>query len=572
MKLLRDLKVLRKDLQDWTDNLAWGPDGMLYITTVPDLTVCQPLYNESITNNSKDLFHVKEYPLILKNKFEFLLAQENTILNSIPDSFVKCCKVSPVTNLVAVLTNNGNACVYKDARLLFELDEAHRELKERSYHSLAWSPCGTLINVGNECGEVITFRIVIEAGDYSCERSSSTSLVEDSTSWITKLKWSGQQCLAALSDNSVFLIKGDATHVQIIEPSRFCVFDFCGIRENIIVTRMGSIFRYDMEREKLAKLDWSGHEALHIVPLPSRNAALLLSSKTSCLLDLDQGMQLLEDKLVAPHLETRFKKWNSYFNELNNYETGLSIHGLSTSKDGASLALLYSIDRLSLRYRIVSEQAYRVCFLPLSNMWQIKPQTTGLAWFQTYQIYGKQLPPNSCTDVHSLHLDTGVNFRIYLQMLMSNESMNAIQFSSFVNEEKDNLLYKKAVYDYAAAHKDEITNDLDRASVQAIAQMLALESLVTPAQFSMKSEFIEETFAPGNDLDMDAVRSKDGHVWRRCAATFLPLLTPQVKTCPVSKYQIIDVKRDSLNNFGWLTRTILEFFNNQSIYSGTNML
>lgn len=150
--------------------------------------------------------------------------------------------------------------------------------------------------------------------------------------------------------------------------------------------------------------------------------------------------------------------------------------------------------------------------------------------------------------------------------------MNNLRFSNFLEQEKDNNLYKRAVYDYAVAHKDEVVNPLDKACVQSIADLLALESPVVPEIYTMKGEFIEETFSSPASPNTDVVQSEEGHIWKRCRATFLPLLTSKVKVCPVSNYRIIDIKHDARNDYGWLTRTILQFSNNQSIYSGTRML
>ncbi|SCU81150.1 LANO_0B02146g1_1 [Lachancea nothofagi CBS 11611] len=571
MKLLRDLKVSRKDLQDWTDNLVWAPDGTLYITTVPDITVCQPVYNKSMMSNSKDLFHTKDYPLSLENKFEFDLAQENAMLNTVPESFVKQCQISPVSNQLAVLTNNGNVCIYQDAKLIYQLDEPQRAIWERTYHSVAWSPCGTLIAVGNECGEVIIFSINHNSRDAEYQHHSSIELKRNSTSWVLKLRWFGNKLIASLSDNSVYLVESDSTFFQIKEPSRFSISDICGIGSSVLVTSVGSIYRYDLSGGKATTVDWKGCDILHIVDIPDQNVAIVISNKTSCLVNLDQNMHLSEDTILAPHLENKFKRWNSYFNELNNYETSLLIHGISTSQDGASLAILYSIDRLSIRYRIVSEQVYRICFLPLCGTWEIKRESTGLAWYQNYQIYNKQLPPLFDAQVPNISLDTGSDFKTYLRMLMSNDEMNRLRFSNFVSDKKDNHLYKKAVYDYAIAHTDEIVNELDKACFQSIASFLK-QSPVALGRYVMKGNFIEESFITSEKEEVNFVRSEEGHMWKRCAATFLPLLTPDVKVCPVSGYRIIDIKKDHFNDFGWLTRTLLEFFNNQSIYSGTTMI
>ncbi|SCU78687.1 LADA_0A06920g1_1 [Lachancea dasiensis] len=571
MKALRDLTVLRKDLQGWTDNLAWGPDGTLYITTVPDLTRCQPVYNKTVTNNSIDLFHVKEHKLSLPNKLEFENAQENIMLNSLPESFITQCQASPVNNLLAVVTNNGGVCIYENDFLISQLDEPGKMLNERTYHSVSWSHDGTMIATGNECGQVVLFSCNTTKG--TCfEFKSSINLDDESKSWVTKLKWVDGNLLAALSNNAVFLINCDFTHTRIKEPSRFAIFDLCAIQSNILITTIGSVYRYELADKKADVIPWNGYEELYIVPVPKQNKAIIISNTKSCTLELNQGIRLSEDQILAPHLETKFRRWNSYFNELNNYETNLLIHGISISCDGASVALLYSIDRLSIRYRIVSEQVYRICILPLADDWEIRPESSGLAWYQNYQIYGKKLPSNYTEQAPSPELNVTVEFPTFLGELMSSDSMNILRFSNYFGEKPDNHLYKKAIYEYAMAHRDKITNVLDKACVLSISHILALVSPFEIDCYVMKSEFIEETFTAAVGEEKETVRSMEGHVWKRCAATFLPLLTPEVKICPVTGFRMIDLQKDHYNEYGWLTTSLLQLSNRQSIYSGTKMI
>ncbi|CUS49612.1 LAQU0S24e00298g1_1 [Lachancea quebecensis] len=571
MKLIKDLPVVRKELADWTENLTWAHDGTLYLTTVPDITVCAPVYNEVI-NSSKDLFHIKEYPLPLVNKFEYELAQKNVMINSVPESFIKICQASPVSGLLAVLTNNANACVYNGQRLVAQLDQPERTLEERAYHSLAWNVEGNMIAIGNEACEVILFSVHEDFEDAKFTHHHTIKLNSAATDWVTKIEWYEEGIIISLSNNSVHLVRKDDGPKQIKCPSRFKTSDLKGIENNVIITSVGCVHRYDTKSGDMTSLSLGGCDNFYVVPLPDHKTALLISNKTSCLLSLGQELRLQNDVTISPHIETKFKKWNNYFNELNNYETNFLIHGLATSPDGACLALVYSIDRLSIRYRIVSEQQYRISFFPLGKCWEIKQGSTGLAWYQNYQIYNKQLPHNFETYEGRLNLDTTLCFTSYLQELMNNKRMNNLRFSNFVEQEKDNNLYKRAVYDYAVAHKGEVANALDKACVQSIADLLALESPITPEIYIMKGEFIDETFSFHASSNADTVQSEEGHNWKRCRATFLPLITSKVKVCPVSNYRIIDIKQDALNDYGWLTQTILQFFNNQSIYSGTRML
>ena len=69
----------------------------------------------------------------------------------------------------------------------------------------------------------------------------------------------------------------------------------------------------------------------------------------------------------------------------------------------------------------------------------------------------------------------------------------------------------------------------------------------------------------------ETVTSTTNNTWRRCGVTLLPILTTQVKICPVSKKRVLDIKRDDVNNYGWFTRGLLETFNDRSIYSGTTL-
>ena len=76
------------------------------------------------------------------------------------------------------------------------------------------------------------------------------------------------------------------------------------------------------------------------------------------------------------------------------------------------------------------------------------------------------------------------------------------------------------------------------------------------------------TFKTDKNNNPDALVSESGHAWNRCALTFLPIVSTNVKVDPVTQKRIIDISKDELNEYGYFTRTILETLNKVSIYSG----
>lgn len=576
MKLLKDLIISRRELQDWDSNLTWGRDGSLFLTTYPELTVCEPVFRRDAGKSSKDLFHVKEYPLPLENKLEFEQAEQNIMLNSQPESFVKRCKLSCVDERLAVLTNNGNVCIFHDQNLLAQLDEPQKPLKQRTYHSFAWSPDGKFVILGNEDSELVIFAINRAREGISFTYNSSIRLDHSSTEWVIEIEWKRNIIAVSLSDNSAYVLNYENFQVQpephkIKKPSRFKITDVQVVNENVLLVTTGSLHRFNTKTDSASSVRLESCDEFYIIPIESKNCAILLSNKTSCKINLNGEVSLQPDDVVSPHIESKFKKWNTVFNEFNKYETNFFIHGLSTSPDGSSLALLYNIDRISIKYRIVSEFQYRICFIPLNDAWSIPPETTGLAWYQNYHIYGKSLPKTSESET-STKLDTSMDFASYLLSFLNDNHMNNLRFLNFVEEKQSDELYKYAIFTYAVAKKKEITNPLDKACIQSLANILSKESPVESDVVLFKSDFIAENFDFKKNSDSNVIDSEEGHTWKRCAITFLPLITTKVKVCPVSNQRIIDIRRDSLNDYGWLTGTILEVLNNNSIYSGTKMV
>lgn len=132
--------------------------------------------------------------------------------------------------------------------------------------------------------------------------------------------------------------------------------------------------------------------------------------------------------------------------------------------------------------------------------------------------------------------------------------------------------FQEALYEYAMNKKSELTNDFDLACILSIAKILNREAPTAEGKLRMKSSLLEETFnLESFTADREVVTSTANNTWRRCSVTLLPIITTQVRVCPVSKQRVLDIKRDDFNDYGWFTRGLLETFNEKSIYSGTTL-
>lgn len=576
MKCLKDLSVSRKELQDWQRNLVWGRDGTLYITSYPDMCIGQPIYEKEVDGNSKHLFHVKDCALEYENKFEYESASTNSLLNSQPISYGRLIRPSPVNNLLAVLTSNLNVIIFRGQEMVVNLDEEARNVSERSYHSLAWAPDGSYIAVGNETAEIIVFAIKSDDdGNMTCTVKANICLKESKEGWVTDIHWKKSVIAACLDDNSIFVSNiGQNFFVQQIETSsRFKITDLCLFGDYVLVTNSCQFKKIDLRLGGISSISLGIGDEFYIIPLSEdTDTVILISNKTSCKIDFKEKLSLTSDDTISPILERKFKKWSALSNEFNKYETTMLLYGLSLSPDGYSVALMYSMERVSLKYRIASEYQFFVTFVPLSDSWEISQNASGLAWYQTYQIYGCTLPSMKRENNGEINYNVGMPLRKYVASFMNDGKMNSLRFFNFIEDVASIQLFRRAIFDYAVENSTKITNLLDKAFVHSLAVLLELESPVDAEVVEMKSEFISETFAfEKKNGHPNSIVSEQGHHWRRCAVTLLPILTTKVKICSISNQRIIDIKRDNLNDYGWLTRTLLEMLNEESIYSGTIM-
>ena len=582
MKLLKDLIISRREFQDWTNNLSWSRDGSLFLTTCPDLTLIEPIYKKDIDNNTKNMFYVKEYALQYANKFEFENAKENLLLNAQPVSQPRQCKPSPSAigdGLIAVLTNNGNVEVFRAQNLVANLDEPLKELSHRIYHSMEWDPTGKYLFVGNEESEIIIYEVLEDDNQKVSVVHKNTVKVTSIKNWVTHIYCQGSYVVVGLGDNSVYLLSSPDESInfkEVVSPSRFKLNDVKLFENILLITKTGHLQKIDIQLNSQTILDMNPCEQFSIIPLVNQpDTVILLSNTTNYQLKIDTELKLMNEDTITPYLESKLKRWNSVQNDSTKIEHSLRIYGHSLSPDDNSLAILYNIENVSLKYKIISENYYHITFIPISETWKISKNATGLAWYQTYNIYEKSLPVshNSAEDNFGLQTPSvNLPFREYIMNILSDENMNSLQFLNFVQDEPSIRIFREAIFKYACAKKSDISNAIDKACIQSLASVLSLSSPLEAEPIAVKGEFIEEKFNFTDSSDEFIISSMEGHSWKRCAVTLLPLLTTNVKICPVSNLRVIDLRKDQLNDYGWFTETLLEILNIHSVYSGTNML
>ncbi|KAH3902958.1 uncharacterized protein SCODWIG_01913 [Saccharomycodes ludwigii] len=617
MKLLKDLVLFRRELENWYDVLTWLPNGSLLINTQNELTLCQAIFKKNVEKSLKNLYFVKNLKLgnIESNKFEFEYDTfENTLLNSVPQSYVKRVKTNFINGYLGVLTNNCNVLIYNNEfEFIGNLDHDSKALQERIYHSLSWSPESVekenLLVVGNECGQLIFFN---ENGKYV----KTVSLLQEKNKndckniWVTDIMWDYMKYICCiLSDNSVILYNFEAGFSTIVKPAnRFHVSEIKIVKNNfLLINCTNELIFYSIETGSLLKHTNhdNNYEPCNVIIAENDQPYLLSDVRVFKLNLADEGnaIEISTAPMLSEALLKKYNKWNTIYNPNKQYNTNFSIHGCCKSPDGSMLAVLYNIDRNSLKYKTTSEYHYRISLIPLNgSTWEVKSDLkgAGFLWYQAYNCYNGKLPRNVDTfpgsaEQHKetqdeekvvLH-DTSCSFRTYLRkhVLKNNLELKKLQFLSFIEDSKLRIVkkYCQLVYHYAIEHLAEITNPLDKACVTAMAQNIGSETPFPSLQDTlMRGKFISETF----DFNMQnkdnitgeiesenifKIVSIEGHEWMRCSITFLPLLSPALKYCPVTKLRMLDIKRDNENDYGWLTKTLLEECNSISIYADVNL-
>lgn len=573
MTVLHDLKITRKALESWTDNISWGKDGSIYISTQPQLTTCEPLFCKSVQKHLKNLFHVKELHLLgPDNKFENVFLDQNQILNSQPEPAIVRVVPSPRPGLVAGITKHANILLCQDNQVLCQVDDTTAAYPNRAYHSLAWNDKSDLLFTGNERNTIDIFSVSMDIVVTHMKSLPLDFSDQSENNWVTLLRYQNEKLICSNSQNEVYLIDlASSTIKKISEATKFSISDIQFVGNRVLITSLGSIHCYDINADKHTIETFDILNEFFIIRLPDKESAILLSDKTSVKVVLtDSNISLSADEVISPLLEKRFIKWNNTFNEYHKYETKLYVRGISPSPDGFTVAILYDIERLSLKYSIPSEQVFRLLIVPLSDKWEVSDKASGLAWYQTYNVYNAPAS-NMANLISEKVFDTSQSFEDYLSSILKSKEMLQWRFSSFIEDLPSAKKIHTLIFSYVSNHLNEITNPLDQAYAIWLSVLLGESPPFELAAVEFKGQFISEYFDFNKNANENIIVSESKHEWKRCCVTGLPLISTNVKICPVSKCRVIDLEKDNLNDYGWLSTIVLKIFGNISIFTGTKM-
>ena len=599
MKLLKDLIVARKDLKDWYNTISWSRNGTLYLNTTPDIIKGVPIYSRDVGRNSRGLFHLKQTELDVKNKLEFEYSARDVTFNSQPLPALRLVKPAKVDDrdLIAGLTTNGNVIVYLDQELVANLDQPDRDVDSRIYVSLEWSSTDNSLAVGSKLGELIIFSGIIDGGVPTARVIKIDEQACDA--WVTHIRWQDNLIIAVLSNNAVYAVSlsGDNVEIRCIkQPDRFKIFDVAIMGQNryVVITSTGIFYRIDCGSWSVSTLEIGYIDEFYIIPMRDEASVILLSNKTTCRIDVEAAdLVVTQDTIIGPHLERKFKRWNSIWNELHKYETTLMIYGVALSPDGYSVAIIYDVERVSFRYVITCERQYNIIFVPLADSWCISNKASGFAWYQTYNIYkvaGREMTDLSTEDAEdniTSDFDTSLIFNVYLERALNTEHLNRLRFKNYIQSDGEKRKefqgiteFYDIVFKYALGNKETINNPLDIMCVTSLAKALKNDTAVPEGWklpgspiVQLKTDLIEQSFDLNETfINEYEILSKEGIRWRRCCVTLLPILTTHVRVCPVTGQRMIDIVKDTFNEYGWFTRTLLEVFRGKSVYSGTRMI
>ncbi|CDO96570.1 unnamed protein product [Kluyveromyces dobzhanskii CBS 2104] len=486
---------------------------------------------------------------------------------------IELCIPSPRSGLVACITNHANVLLYENNKALCQVDNTKAPFLNRAYHSIAWDDKGQQLFTGNEMNTIDVFMVTSEM--LVTHNKSFILDLEDQREekWVTTLRYQNDMMTCSNNENEVYLVDLKSSAVKRISgASKFAISDIQFVGNRVLFTKLGSVHCYDISADSLTVRTLDVLNEFFIIALPNKDSAILLSDRTSVKVELKRSEILfLSDEVISPVLEKKFTKWNNRFNEYHKYETKLYVRGLAPSPDGFSIAILYDIERISLKYSIPSEQVFRLLIVPLADEWEVSHKASGLAWYQTYNIYDHQRPKNIVNSSTENNFDTSQSFDDYLSSMLQSKEIMQWRLSNFIEDQPSATRIHTLIYSYVSTHLEEITNPLDKAYVIWLSLILGKVPPFELGVVQFKGQFISEQFDFNKHADASAIISESNHEWKRCCVTGLPLISTGAKVCPVSSCRVIDIEKDNLNDYGWLSTTVLKTFGNISIFTGTNM-
>lgn len=525
--------------------------------------------------------------------------------------FTKILKNKTNQSIVCCLTNNYNILVYSymdgnNNSMTFlqnltykrkEVDADNIDIDELSfdlYYDMEFDYTNEFLAVSNRNGDLLIFKYSPQLQRFEYLTSVDNICTEKDDDYVVQLRCVKSDFLNELKfvaksyRNEVYLVTintEDSTQSSFIniciKHKDFMISDFIKLD--------GSCFYYISAN----KLYNQSNEELYTFENYDTKKILYLAKKTQLIIySLNEYVlfDVASNKAIKSPI-TRFliKKFSA--SKLDNPKLSLNIHGIDIANDESFIAIAYSFSvTFGITYNRKSCRELCVTFFKIDDNWTMINQQhvdSLKLWYFQYKFFGDKHAINysDLLDQEKVSSTQNVNdalfqkpFDEFIQRCVLDDAFFGIHKYAFLTNEDsvyESALYSKIMhllYEYAGHHIDEFENDLDIFSINLIAKKLGKPCLFSKTrinEITMKGEFIDETFDLENCYNNNHLVSKEGHEWKSCFLTQLPILSTHTKCCKMVNSYIIDIKKDEhLNEYGWFTSTLLSKLASKCVVTG----
>lgn len=498
-------------------------------------------------------------------------------------------------------------------------------------HSFAWSPTldskHNYVAVGTGRGKLFVFSVTVDSLDLVASASAGDRKIVK-LSWNSHED--GASSLVAVSDaNEVVRLDWSdgqlSDPVTLLEPSRFFIAALAVANGSVAVSQPHRLTVVGPQGKFESPL-WGDSNTIcdiflfheKVLAITHKGGVVTWNPADNSMEQHEQTMGLLLKRLTtAKENNGSLNGVTPSFNTLD-YEAVIS--GAAINPHGSFLSLFYAVSpRNVLKFPIPSTVVTRVAFVPL-----ITPQSTSYdavplkpssmvadesmqcsQW--EFQVWGRVVQKTfrdegnqagltfkaSYLDHLSTQYDLSASTNISQHMGSSSKTLEDLLNSVFLSEPLDKarfsafydlslipdmqkLLFSLVLY-FVSKNWDTVgpqLSGLDYAILHTYIVAVGQQEPAIPldpesALFDIQTEFISESFNMlQQSQDLEVIESLEGHTWRRCAITQLPILILDPLTPSWGPSKILNWRSMEPSTLGYLTKTLLTVFD-LCPYTGT---
>lgn len=613
-----------------TNNLVLLNDGTILVyteddsTTLPnDLTIVNmtslsidPNENEFKNLYKDSLMNFKSQTYLEQNKFaiytDILQFHKQPMFNStFKTKFTKILKNKNKQSIVCCLTNNYNILVYSYLEgnknnmmflqnLSYQRKKIHAEnidideLSFALYYDMEFDYTNEYLAVANRNGDVLIFKYSIKLKIFEYITSVDKICTERVDDYIVQLRCVKSDFLNELKfvaksyKNEIYLITVNtedftqSSFINIcIKHKDFMISDFIKLDGNCFYYISANKL-YNQNNDDLYTFE--NYDAKRILYLAKKNQLIIYSLNEYILFDVPSNKAI-----KSPITRFLIRKFST--SKLDNPKLSLNINGIDIANDESFIAIAYSFSiNFGITYKPKSCKELCITIFKIDDNWTMINQQyvdSLKLWYFQYKFFGDKYAENynELLEQEKICSSQNINdevfqkpFHDFIQSCILDDAYMGINKFAFLTKEEnvhESTLYKKTlqlIYEYAGHHLDDFENDLDIFSINLIAKKLGKPCLFSESgndKITIKGQFIDEKYDIKTCYKNNYLVSTEGHQWKSCFLTQLPIMSTHTKCCKMVNTYIIDLKKDEhLNEYGWFTSTLLTKLDSKCIVTG----